>query len=151
MPDLVPFSDVQQKLREKIQGALLEFIPEEAWNTLIKEQFTAFFNGSIKRTAYGPDERIEPELHTLIKKEMRSVLEARVKAWAESWKESPTVVEEADRILRTVANEAAATFLRSVGEGLVKTALAALCEIKCASCSKPTPPKGSCHHCGHYN
>jgi hypothetical protein len=144
--ELTSLSDIQTKIREKVQDALLEFIPETHWNALIKrcwEDLTQPKPG--KGYGQGPS---PSELENLIRVEMKRLLVDTIQQWASAWRLSPEVQGEAQTILQMVVKEAANAFLLQVGSEIVGRAVSSIhSEAVCPSCHRPAVQGQSCS-CG---
>ncbi len=80
------------KVRDKIKQSLVDVIPDEQWNAMLKAEISAFFENRKERTAYGNDVREYPsEFRQIVKTVIEEETKNRVRAmlatpeWTSYW------------------------------------------------------------------
>lgn len=155
---LIPFSDVQTKLKEKVQGAMVDLIPDEAWDEFIKKAWASFTESTLEtgRNGYhGHTPARDAELLTMIKSEMRAVLKAKVSTWAEVWSNSAEADETAQASIEAVAEAAGRGLLEGLKRNIIQDALMSMqleSSQRCQNCNTiGVAPYTNCSQCGQYN
>ena len=156
--ELMALSDVQSKLRDKVQAAFIELLPPEAFDKYVAQAWDAFLKPKEIRNYGGRVERLEPsELEGMIRVEVRAVLQDKVKAWAAAWGNSEQADAQAQELLRQMTEVASASFLRSVCSEIVQRAVdqatvGMVTTGACSSCGRsPVIKNAGCPSCGTWN
>ena len=53
------------KVRDKIKQSLIDIIPDEQWNAMLKAEITMFFESRNERQSYGPDRKVPSDFHRI--------------------------------------------------------------------------------------
>lgn len=66
-------------IRDKIRGAMLDIIPTEQWDALIRAEMTSFMTDRVERRQYGEDVRHEAEFKKIVRDILRENAEKQVR------------------------------------------------------------------------
>lgn len=164
----VHIPDLRERLREKVQSALLDLLPAEALDRYVMEiseqtlkDFACCKEGhpegklgyeGRRRCSSGHD-LVESDLRAILREAVRDVVRARVQAWVEVWKRGPDVDALAQAVLAETTKAAADGFLQSVASAIVLQAAAVVGTgtTFCSSCRRPTGRNVNCSGCGIFN
>jgi hypothetical protein len=98
------------KIREKIKASLIDVIPDDQWNTMLRAEITQFFES--KRPAYHGGPAQPSEFHRVVMSVIEDETKTRVKEllnspeWTSHW--DGTKMQAADEIARLVRENSAA-------------------------------------------
>lgn len=79
------------KLREKIKQGLLDVIPDEQWNTMLKHEVDAFFRSKVVNSGYGSPREEPSEFRRIVMSVLEDDIKNRVRAmltgpeWTDYW------------------------------------------------------------------
>lgn len=166
--EIIPFSDVKERLRERVQSALLDLIPPEALDKFVQDAYQRFLQDGtycaqghpVTKTdfhgcrvcAHGHG-AVESELRVLIQAAMTEIVRDKIKAWADEWKAGPDAEAMAADVLVRASAAASKGFIESVAYDIVtRAAYAVGVSVRCGNCRRDGAPKGqNCPGCGCYN
>lgn len=149
---LAPLSDIQSKLRDRVQAAMLDLIPPAVLDQFIKKAWEQLTTDRPAVMSRYDSQRVETpeqpsELSAMIKGYMRTALKEHIAAWAEEWKKGPDASPIAREILTVHTELAAKNFLASVSASivqqaandLIKTLNFGTCNNCCSAGTRNTP------------
>jgi hypothetical protein len=96
-------------IRDKIRGAMLDIIPDEQWNTLIKAEVEAFTKDHVERRGYGGDVERPAGFKVIVRGLLEENAKARVTALLASpeWQQNWSTGEAGEAIQKYVTEHAA--------------------------------------------
>lgn len=147
--ELLPMSEIKDKLKSKVQSAMIELLPKEAFDSFVEEAWKRFTTPHSTGTGYQKKE-YPPELVTLLHEEMTEQVKARVKEWAAEWSKGDECSTAAKQILEECTNIASLGFIHNVSRGIVQQAVSAIDVVRC-SCGSTAFRNQNCGNCGTWN
>lgn len=88
-----------EKLRDKMKQSMIDLIPEEQWNTMLKAELDSFFSDKTDRNAYSYN-TVPSELKQVIRKILNEEIQKKVRdmlhspQWEAEWKNNEMVAGE---------------------------------------------------------
>lgn len=114
--------DLAAKVQERVRGALVDLIPEDAWKAMIQREITLWMNGQTGRGSHGYggyEPTIEPGIRRIVRAELETMFKARVSEllaspeWAGTWEEGKkTVGSEIAKLITENAPEILSAMLK---------------------------------------
>lgn len=80
--DVAPFNPATyvDKVRDKIKQSLIDVVPDEQWNTLLKAEIANFFEGATERDWQGKTTKKPSEFHRLAQVVLEEETKKRIRA-----------------------------------------------------------------------
>lgn len=79
-PGVGDFGDVAKKLRERIQSAFVDLIPQERWDEMLKAEVEKFMADRVEKNTYGHETKRQPsEFSRLCQSALGELVDAEVK------------------------------------------------------------------------
>lgn len=116
--------DLAAKVQERVRGALVDLIPEDAWKAMIQREIKLWMEGETAKNnsydSYNNRSAIEPGIRRIVRAELESMFAANVKAllasedWAGVWQGGKnTVGPEIAKLITENAAEILSGMLKS--------------------------------------
>ncbi len=153
MTELIPLKGVQSQLREKVQQAMLDLIPPEAFDKYIEDAWRSFTEDRDEvKDHYGhvTQRGAPPEIITMIQYAMRTEIKRKVDEWAEEWAKGEEAQDAAKRVFEECSRVAASAFVDRVVASAIDQALSSIGPTggRTCSCGRFVQPGTSCAGCG---
>lgn len=145
--ELVPLSDIQEKLKQRVQDAMLDLIPPAALDAYIQKAWKALTEDQPVRDCYNRQTSVVPsELQKMIENQMREVLSTQVKTWFEEWKQGDEASKAAKDVLEAVTKVASSSFIESTAFAIAYQAAQSVNSGVgiCPSCRRPATKMSTC-------
>ena len=153
--EMMKLSDVQDRLRDKVRSAMVDLIPDEAFDEFIKQAWDGFTKPQESWGGYNNRDKVTkpPEIVELLQKEMRAAVQERVKEWVQEWAAGPEADSVASTVMQLCSEAAGEAFLRNLKSGIINSTMDAITGMTtCGNCSAlQQTPNANCARCGHYN
>jgi len=159
MNELMPLSDVQSRLREKVRAAMLDLIPPEAFDAFVKQEWERFtkdvselrgsYDGRVTQSAQ------KAEISTLIEIEIRKRVQEIIKVWGDEWVKGHEAHDLAKAVFVEASKVAAQTYLESTAGQIARSALWPLLHqsgaTACVGCRTIVARGANCPRCNMWN
>lgn len=111
-----------EAIRTKIRGAMLDVIPDEQWNAMIKAEMASFMSDRVERSQWGHETRYEAGFKKIVRELLEQNASERVKAlletpeWRANWGSGDE--ETGDAIRKYITENAGKILERWVGSAV---------------------------------
>lgn len=111
-------------IRDKIRGAMLDIIPTEQWDALIKAEMHSFMNDTVEKRAYGESLTRPAGFKRIVHELLEEDAKVRVKAllsspeWMEKWGTGPNDKEASEAVKAYVTENAGKILNAWVGSAI---------------------------------